>query len=216
MHAYIQALKANLKKNKIRGIALDIDDTLAVSGDYWIIGLQENFGNPENLSIDEIKEKYRYSYNAPYWNNPAVRNWEKTTRYDHNWHLKLPLIKNANHIVEEINKIVPIAIYLTARPKSIMPATKEWLEKYNFPKAPILYRPKDVKLPLSLAWKAKVLEYLYPQIVAMVDDHPQLAKDLSSKYPGTLYLYDYHDQAPRSDINIVPCKSWQEILEKLR
>ncbi len=216
MNQFIIKLKARLKAKKLKGLGLDIDDTLAQSGDQWIIGVQKMFGNPENLSIEEVKRKYRYSYNAPYWSGKKVSDWEKSTRHNNQWHLDLPLIENANHVVEKINRIIPVVVYLTARPKSILPATRTWLKKHGFPEAEIIYRPAEVKLPVSLAWKAQVLEYLYPQVVGMVDDHPQLAKDLSKKYRGTLYLYDYHDQAPRGDINIIPCKNWNEVLERVR
>lgn len=215
MHSFIIQLKNRLKTKKLKGLALDIDDTLAQSGDAWIEGIQKAFGNPENLTVEEVKTKYRYSYNAPYWNSPAIRQWEESIRYNEGWHRVLPLIKNANHIVEKIHRLVPIVAYLTARPKQLLTATRDWLDKHGFPPAEIIYRPAAVRLPNNLAWKAKVLEYLYPQVIGMVDDHPQLAKDLSKTYPGTLYLYDYHDQAPRGDINIIPCKNWQEVLESL-
>ncbi|MBU2051927.1 hypothetical protein KKH13_01845 [Patescibacteria group bacterium] len=216
MNPFIVQLKKRLKQKGLKGLGLDIDDTLAESGDAWIKGIQKQFGNPENLTIDEVKRKYRYSYNAPYWQGKTIRAWEKSIRHNNQWHRVLPLIKNANHVVEKIHQLVPIVVYLTARPKSILPGTRDWLKQHGFPEAEIVYRPQEVKLPLSLAWKAQVLEYLYPQVIGMVDDHPQLAKDLSKKYPGTLYLYDYHDQAPRGDINIVPCKNWDEVLVKVR
>lgn len=216
MNQFIIDLKHRLKSKHLQGLALDIDDTLARSGDQWILNVQRRFGNPENLSIEEVKRKYRYSYNAPYWSGKKVSNWERATRHSNDWHRQLPLIKNANRIVNQIHRIVPVVVYLTARPKSVLPGTREWLKTHGFPEAEIIYRPAAVKLPLSLAWKAKVLEYLYPQVTGMVDDHPQLAKDLSKKYPGVLFLYDYHDQAPRGDINIVPCKNWREVLEKIK
>lgn len=215
MQPFIIALKKRLKAKKLKGLGLDIDDTLAQAGDQWILNVQKRFGNPENLTIEEVKKKYRYSYNAPYWSGKEVSDWERATRHSNQWHLELPLIKNANHIVNKIHQIVPIVIYLTARPKSVLPGTRQWLRRHGFPEAEIIYRPAEVKLPLSLTWKAKVLEYLYPQVAGMVDDHPQLAKDLSKNYQGTLYLYDYHDQSPRGDINIIPCKNWTEVLEKI-
>lgn len=216
MNQFIVALKHRLKQKRLKGLALDIDDTLARSGDAWIQGVQAKFGNPENLTVEQIKQKYRYSYNAPYWNSPAVRQWEEGVRYNEGWHLALPLIKNANHIVNQVHHLVPVVVYLTARPKALLSATRGWLVKHGFPKAEIVYRPTSVRLPVSLAWKAEVLEYLYPQVSGMVDDHPQLAKDLSKNYRGVLYLYDYHDQAPRGDINIVPCKNWNEVLKKIQ
>src|SRR3989344_1732247 len=182
MNPFIVQLKHRLKSKKLKGLALDIGDTLAQSGDAWIMGIQKHFGNPENLTVEEVKQKYRYSYNAPYWQGQTIKDWEKSTRHDDQWHRELPLIKNANHVVEKIHQRVPIVVYLTARPKTVMPGTRAWLRQHGFPEAEIVYRPADVKLPLSLAWKAKVLEYLYPQVVGMVDDHPQLAKDL---FPNT-------------------------------
>src|SRR3989344_5452688 len=216
MHPFIKDLKAKLKKKKLKGLAVDVDDTLARTGDFWIKGLMEKFGNPEGLSVEEVQQKYRYSYYAPYWSGKEVRAWEKQVRHDDRLHRDFPLIKNANHIVNQIHQIIQVVVYLTARSKSVMPGTRVWLKKYGFPQAEVAYRTPGVKLPESLSWKAKVLEYLYPQVIGMVDDHPQLAKDLSKKYPGTLYLYNYHDQAPRGDINIIPCKNWNEVLEKVR
>jgi hypothetical protein len=212
MHPFIVQLKHRLQQKHLKGLGLDIDDTLAQSGGAWIESIQKMFGNPEKLTVEGVKEKYRYTFNAPYWQGKNVRDWEKTIRHDNQWHRELPIIKNANHVVEKIHRIIPIVVYLTARPKTVLAGTRDWLNQHGFPPAEIIYRPKDVKLPENLAWKAKVLEYLYPQVSGMVDDHPQLAKDLSKKYKGTLYLYDYHDQAPRSDINIVPCKNWEEVL----
>lgn len=216
MHPFIIQLKQRLKTKRLQGLALDIDDTLAQSGDQWILRIQKRFGNPENLTVEQVKKKYRYSYNAPYWNSPEIRRWEKNIRYDDSWHRDLPLIKNANHIVNRIHRLAPVVAYLTARPKALLAATRDWLNRHGFPQAEIIYRPKAVRLPENLAWKAKVLEYLYPQIIGMVDDHPQLAKDLSKNYKGTLYLYDYHDQAPRGDIKIIPCRNWQQVLEKMK
>jgi len=215
MHQPIVQLKQTLKAKKLQGLALDIDDTLADSSDYWIEKTQELFGNPENLTVKQVRQKYRYSYYAPYWNRDEVHQWEKQVRHDDQLHRSFPLIANANHIVEKIHKIVPIVTYLTARSKTVLPGTKAWLDQHNFPKANIIYRPKSVKLPQSLAWKAKVLEFLYPQVIAIVDDHPQLVKDLSKSYQGTVFLYDYPDQAPRSDIKVISCKAWEDVLEKV-
>jgi len=215
MHQPIIKLKQTLKAKNLQGLALDIDDTLADSSDYWVKKTQEKFGNPENLTVKQVRQKYRYSYYAPYWNRDDVRQWEKQVRHDDQLHRSFPLIPNANHIVEKIHKIVPIVTYLTARSKTVLPGTKAWLDQHNFPKVNIIYRPKSTKLPQSLAWKAKVLEYLYPQVIAIVDDHPQLAKDLSKSYKGTVFLYDYPDQAPRSDINIISCKTWNDVLKEI-
>jgi hypothetical protein len=57
------------------GIALDIDDTLSNTTRYFIKRLQEKFGNPENLSVEEIIEKYEIMPNISYWQTPEIRQW---------------------------------------------------------------------------------------------------------------------------------------------
>jgi hypothetical protein len=49
------------------GIALDIDDTLSNTTRHFISVLQKKFGNPENLTVDEMIEKYHIMPNISYW-----------------------------------------------------------------------------------------------------------------------------------------------------
>ena len=50
-----------------QGLALDIDETLSSTNRFWIQTLTEKFGNPENLSCEEIVSMYRYTQNVPFW-----------------------------------------------------------------------------------------------------------------------------------------------------
>jgi len=57
------------------GLAVDIDETLSWTIGYWIEEMQNKFGNPENLTIKEMVEKYRYTQNVPYWQHEEALQW---------------------------------------------------------------------------------------------------------------------------------------------
>jgi hypothetical protein len=76
--------------------------------------------------------------------------------------------------VDKVTKIVPVLAYITARPRTILNGTMVWLKKYNFPKATIITRVRKVSREDPNKWKARVLEFLYPEIQGIVDDNPDL------------------------------------------
>lgn len=57
----IYELKQKLISENRKGIALDIDETLSWTIGYWVEKMQELFGNPENLTVRQLIEKYRYT-----------------------------------------------------------------------------------------------------------------------------------------------------------
>lgn len=193
-----------------KGLALDIDETLSWTIGYWVEDFIKRFGNPENLTTKEIVAKYRYSHHIPYWQTPEVQERRKELTYSDSVQEELPLIENANHIVEKINKIVPIKLYLTARPTIVGNGTSKWLKTHGFPDAEITYRPEEVPHADSSKWKAQILQKLYPSIVGIIDDNPGLAEALPGDYKGVFFLYDYHE-APRNDIKVIPCPSWDDV-----
>ena len=87
-------VKENLKKNNMRGLALDIDETLSWTVGFWVEQLQKEFGNPENLSTQELVTKYRYVQSVPYWQT------SKATR----------LINNYMHS-NDIQEILPLMAF---------------------------------------------------------------------------------------------------------
>src|SRR3712207_157728 len=95
------------------GLALDIDETLCKTNAYWIEQMQALFGNPECLSVQEIIDKYRYTQSVPYWQIEAAIKWMEEQRVSNEVQENLPLIENANHIVNKINEVVPILAYIT-------------------------------------------------------------------------------------------------------
>ena len=207
----IVALKKRLKKNKIQGLALDIDETLSFTIGYMVEKLMEGLGNPENLTIGEIIKKYKHTDKIPYWQGEKAEEILEIIRNSNQVQRGLPLIKNANSTVNKINKIVPISAYITVRPKIILNGTKLWLQKNNFPEATVITKPDKILRKDGNQWKAKVLEYLYPEILGIVDDNPDLVKYLSKNYKGTVFLYD-NTEILNKDIRVISCKDWETVL----
>lgn len=211
----IIALKKKLKQNKVRGLALDIDETLSFTIGGLVDGLAKEFGNPENLTVEEIVKKYKHTDKIPYWQSKEHDELIDKILTDEKIQKDLPLIKNSNSLANKVNGIIPIVSYITIRPRIIFEATKYWLKKNNFPKAPTILKPKNIFRRMGNKWKAKVLEYLYPEVLGIVDDNPSLVKNLSKNYKGTIFLYD-HTETDRKDIKVVPCKDWNQVLVEVK
>ena len=209
-------LKKHLAANNQSGLGLDIDETLSWTLGYWFEELKKRFGNPENLSTKKIIAKYRYSKNVPYWQTPAALEWMEEQRNSNDTQTKLPLIENANHAVQKIMLIAPIAAYITVRPESVVEGTTKWLSKHNFPDLPILARTPDVKHHDGNQWKAEVLTELYPEINGIIDDNPELVDKLPSDYPGAVYLYDVLDAPEQTGLDVIACKTWENVYEAIK
>lgn len=209
------ALKRKLKRIGIKGLALDIDDTLSATRESFFEEISKKIDNPEGLTGKELSKKYKHTDNVPYWPEDKIINFAEIINNMSEFQDNLPLIENANKVVREINKIIPIVAYITVRSKSLNSGTKKWLEKHGFPKAVIIGRPRNIARINGNKWKAKVLEYLYPQVVGIVDDNPGLTKFFGKKYKGTVFLYDNED-AERKDINVIPCEDWKTVAKKVK
>lgn len=207
----IVALKRKLKLAEINGLALDIDETLSFTIGFMIKSLMEGLGNPENLTIEEIIKKYKHTDKIPYWQGEKAEEILENIRNSNLVQLDLPLIKNADSTVNKINKMVPVSAYITVRPKIIAQGTKLWLQKNKFPMVTVITKPDNVLRKEGNKWKAKVLEYLYPEILGIVDDNPDLAKYLSKNYKGTVFLYN-NTEVLNKDVRVIICKDWKTVL----
>lgn len=211
----IHELKKDLLRSKVKGLALDIDETLSFTALYWVDKLSKKFGNPDNLTARQLLEQYTLIQRYPHFKNDKAQAWMKRARSSNKLQEELPIIENANNVVNKINKIVPIVCYLTVRPDSVLEGTTRWLNKHNFPKAPIITRPKNIYYSKGSKWKAEILTYLYPQVLGIVDDSPYLIDKMPQSYKGTVFLYDYHKNYIKRD-NLIYCKDWETVLEKVR
>jgi len=213
MDKQVIALKNELKRRGIKGIALDIDETLSWTAGRWTEEMTKRFGNPENLTTEEILLKYRLVQN--YWNNKEAVEWLKKARGNNKLQETLPLIENSNHFVNKINQIVPVACYLTIRPESVMEGTSVWLEKYNFPKAKIIAKPKKIDYSEGSKWKAKALELLYPEVQGIVDDNWDVIDYLPSTYKGFIFLYR-NFYLYTGKLNLILCPTWEDVLSEVK
>lgn len=211
-----EELKKQLVANKQSGLGIDIDQTLSWTLGYWFEELKKRFGNPENLTTKEIIAKYRYSHHVPYWQTPAARAWMEEQRNSNDIQTQLPLIENANHVVQKIMLIAPIVAYITTRPESVISGTTRWLAKHNFPNLPIVARAPDVALRDGNQWKAEILPELYPEINGIIDDDPELVDKLPGDYPGAVYLYDVLDTPARTKLDVVACKTWDNVYKAIK
>jgi len=205
---------SNLPKIEKTGLAVDIDETLSWTIGYWVEQMQKKFGNPENLSIKEIIEKYRYTQNVPYWQSEEALKWIDQKIHSNELQKDLPLIEESNIYLNKINQIIPIAAYITVRPKTVIKGTQEWLDKHDFPKAPVVCKPMNVKHADGNKWKAGLLKKLYPDIVGIIDDHIKLVECLDKDYQGKVFLYDH--TTVDSQLNVVACKHWLNIYTEVK
>lgn len=207
-------LKNDLKDSGLQGLALDIDETLSWTVGYWFERMQKLFGNPENLTIVEMEAKYKYSQNVPYWQSPEVHKWIVEQCFSNEIQTKIDVIPGAQEAVTKINEIVPIIAYITVRPDAVDEGTKKWLDRYDFPEAPILSRPRYVHKPQGNMWKADVLEYLHPHVLGIVDDNPGLVEDLPDSYEGRIFLYN-SNKLPNKDDRAVACPDWGTVITEV-
>jgi len=148
-------LKQELIKNNQKGLALDIDETLSWTFGLWFARMQELFGNPENLTVRGLVEKYRYAKNVPYWQHTEALDWMSASRVDDKLQTELPLIEDADKYVRQVHRIIPIAAYLTVRPRTVENGTRIWLAKYGFPEAPVITRPNNIEHEKVMSGKRK-------------------------------------------------------------
>ncbi len=210
----VKKLKTGLVKNKIKGLALDIDDTLSFTWSYWAQSLQEKFGGPKDLSLTEIRTKYQLVQNVPHWQSREAYEWMEMARKSNEIQELLPLIENSNKMVERIDKIIPVVCYLTIRGQSVIPGTEKWLRKHGFPKAPVIAKPDDLPLEEGSIWKAETLRFLYPHVLGIIDDNPALINYLDASYKGTIFLYN-NLEIPQTPLKVIQCKNWEDIPEKV-
>lgn len=211
-------LKKDLQKRGISGIALDIDETLADSMTHWFTALYK-FSSPEGMDLQEIMKKFRFAEHVPEWKTEEAFAYMEELTHSEEFNETAPLIEDSNHTVNKVNKIIPVVAYITARPEAVEAGTKRWLMKHGFPDATLITRSGNIELsdkePLQRnSWKAEVLNYLYPEVLGIIDDNHVLAYELQKlNYKGTLYLYGNETDEFKDFKNVIVCPTWEEVLK---
>lgn len=213
MSADIVAFKKQLENSGTKGLVIDLDETLSWTVYYMAGELVKLYGNPQNLSVEELCERM-LARDVPFWNVDEIRKWGLLALESEEMAEQYPIIEGADKAVEKINHVIPVVGYLTLRQTSIRNATERWLRKHGFPDEPVITRPDDLKLEEGMKWKADTLAYFYPQVIGSIDDTLDIFNYLPSSYKGTIFLYGQTDY-PKSDLNIIPCKTWDDVYKKV-
>lgn len=200
-----------------RGLALDIDETLADTNEHWFDHMFEH--HPlEGIDKKETIERYKFVEHVPGWGHQAALDSATAIMHSNEFNESIPLIEDANHIVNKIHEAIPVVAYITARPQTVRAGTLNWLSKHGFPAAPLIMRPSDVGVSTTdvvdrNTWKAQVLMHLHPEVIGIVDDNLGLAHELVALgYPGTLYLYGPQTESFENNNNVIRCPTWKSVL----
>lgn len=188
----ILLFKEKLIKLGIEWLSLDIDETLSLTSTYWFDRLLDEFWNPENLTAEEMAEKYHLCQNVPYWKSREdISNKMYWFRDDDKFQVNIPVIwwviENYRLIHEDI---IPILSYITVRPDVVSLWTKKWLEYHEFPNAEVIHIPWELEYLFWNLWKACILDLLYPNIVWIVDDNPKLIELIPKRYNWSIFLFN--------------------------
>lgn len=211
----VDQLKQELINAGLSGLALDIDETLSLTVMRWVQLLQAEFGNPEQLTFQQVRDRYLYTANVPYWQSPEALAFHEHLRGDDVIHESMPVIEGAIQGARDLTSIIPIVLYPTVRPVSVVRGTEKWLKASGFPDAPVFARPHGIPHSQGNAWKAGVLRSLYPYVQGIVDDNPGLVDHLSPDYPGVVFVYNNTDHPKRSD-RVIPCPTWDDVVSNAR
>ncbi len=213
MNADIAAFKKQLEDSGTKGLVIDLDETLSWTIHYMAGELAKLYGNPQNLSVEKLRERI-IAHDIPFWELEEVRKWGLQALESEEMAEAYPIIEGSDKAVEKIDHVIPVVGYLTLRQTSIRNATKRWLKKHGFPDEPVITRPDNLKLEEGMKWKADTLAYLYPQVIGLIDDTLDIFNYLPGSYKGTIFLYGQTDY-PKSDLNIIPCKTWDDVYKKV-
>lgn len=210
-------LKIELSKRSIEGLALDIDETLSLTSTFWFEKLLSIFWNPENLTASQMAEKYHLCQNVPYWkDNSDIYDLMYQFREDDNFQIEIPLIEWTNHHYNRIhNEIISILSYITVRPDNVSKGTSIWLDNHDFPKADVIHIPHELEYLFWNLWKACVLDILYPNIVWIVDDNPNLIKMLPSRYKWEVFLFNKAETCNFWHINIHISETIEDVIKNI-
>jgi uncharacterized HAD superfamily protein len=203
-------LKKELIEKNISGIALDIDETIASTCEFWITQAIIKFGNPTNLTPNEIFKKYKVLQNVPFWNKDELHKYIEYLINDEKMHSDVLPFEKINSEIDKLHENINIVAYITARPEFLYKITEEWLVKHKFPGASVILKPENISHKDGNKWKARVLEYLYPQVCGIVDDNPKLGKEISDEYKGKIYLLSYETHENEKH-NVVACYDWDKV-----
>jgi uncharacterized HAD superfamily protein len=191
-------------------IAVDIDDTLADTAKHFARLLTEKYGNPEMLTPEETILKYNIIPAISYWQTPDIVQWLHEQSHSNEAQELIPLTKDAITSLQKLAEHYDI-LYISARTESVREGTEKWLAKHGFPKGELVLRTTYDKLNGN-AWKAALLEQKWPTCIGIIDDNPEIIHAISRHYKGAIYLYGKAQPPESCEVNVIPCKDWNDVI----
>lgn len=163
------------QEEKFRFVS-DIDDLLADAWSDWIGILNQHFKTA--LTPEEVSP-YGYVQNVPVWLERAeeLKELMESLRQDPQFVSGHRPIEGAAETLYALTEIGSLECYLTSRPTAVYQATIDWLDKYLFPKAPVLCRPTWIDFSKAHQCKKEYIEKSGVDLV--LEDDIWFAENLS-------------------------------------
>ena len=179
-----------LKHQNLRGIALDIDETISDTGVDFFSRLLKRHPVSGNPTPEELIQRYKFTDAVPEWQNEKAREFMEEYRTSNEIQITIPVMHGAVENVQAIHSdLVQVVVYITARPTIVTRGTEQWLSDNKFPQATVITRPDDIPHSQANFWKASVLYCLRSHVLGIVDDNYGLQMELPTTYNGTVFLF---------------------------
>ena len=219
MHT-VEALKTRMRAGQWRGIAVDIDETLADSTAHWFNELYR-FRPLLRMSLREAMAQYKFVEDVPEWRTPEAHAHIRHLLTSNEFQENIPLITGADSGVRALHERHFVAAYITARPEAVRAGTLSWLTQHQLPPATLIMRDEAVDLERhnedKNSWKARILAELFPEINVVIDDNAGLISALDAlDWRGTLYLFGPQQRPVEPRRGVVSCPTWTDVMASFR
>ncbi|MBI2176493.1 hypothetical protein HYU40_04090 [Candidatus Woesearchaeota archaeon] len=214
-------LRQSFEATSLRGVGVDVDDTISATNLHWARQLIGVFGNPEGLRPEEIILKYGYVRKVPYWPKDDIERFVQECFAKKEPLLDYPVLDGALDGICAVKEVVPIAMYVSTRPDLVTGVTKLWLKRNAFPDAEVVCSPRTELLQSANIrdagqWKAMLLEYLYPSVVGIIDDSEDIIRQLLPSYKGSVFFLSKQPLQSTSGLELYNCPTWHDIPSAIR
>jgi hypothetical protein len=189
------------------GWAVDIDDVLSETS-LAVMERMYTKGFGTNEPVEKLRSLYEYPYLVPQWQGEEAQTEISLTLNDTHFLATLPVKRGAQLTLVDKAPILPVKLYMTSRMPEQYLITRQWLEDYSFPEAPIVMREPDERRGY---WK---IEHLLEHNIAsmgIIDDN-KAAFIGHTNYAGwRIWLNDTQATSSNLSEGVARVSNWDEI-----
>lgn len=213
-------LRSKLQDSGVRGLAMDIDDSISGTNLHWASLVLDRYGHPEYDNPYEIIKAYRYVRNVPEWQVPEVVKFVENLIQSADIASSLPPVHRAKEFVSRIVNVRPLVCYLTGRPDRMKEVSHAWIWRHDFPGSDIVFQPdQDTLRHMGFRngneWRARLVEFLYPVVEGLIDDNVELLSYMDG-YKGRFFVLGSSGQSENPNVIFCPdLSAAAEAVEKL-